>query len=346
MRILQVITQSELGGAQTVVAQLANRLSREHEVIVAAGPRDGKMWREISEGVKKEECPHLQRSVSLKNDFLAAIELRRLYNKYKPDIIHLHSSKAGTLGRVLFPSRKIVYTVHGFDSVRLAFRRFLPVERVLQYFCKAVVGVSDYDCNNLIHEKIKRNVTTINNGIAVPDASHLQPLSDFDTPRKTILTIARVAYPKRPDLFVDVARLLPQYNFVWIGNQHEVAEYGALPANCHFLGNIPNAGAYCSKADVLMLPSNFEGLPMTILEAMSFGKPVVASNVGGISEIVINGVNGYTVENDAQQFADKITSILEDEATCTTFSKNSATIFHERLTIDKMVQGYMKIYQR
>lgn len=313
---------------------------------MAAGPKDGRMWHEISDRVKKEECPHLCRSISLKNDLLAAIELRRLYNKYKPDVIHLHSSKAGTLGRIVLPRRKVVYTVHGFDSVRLAFRKFLLVERVLQFFCKAVVSVSDYDRKNLLHEKIKRNVITINNGIALPDVSTLQPLSNFDAERKMVLTIARVASPKRVDIFVDVARLLPQYNFVWIGNQREVTEYGELPANCYFLGNIPNAGAYCSKADMLMLSSNYEGLPMTILEAMSFGKPVVASNVGGISEIVINGVNGYTSDNDAQQFADKIKSILEDDATYAKMCHNSAKIFQERLTIDKMVQGYIKIYEK
>ena len=173
MKILQVITQSELGGAQTVVVQLANNLSKEHEVVLAAGQGDGKMWSMVNDQVTKEDCPHLQRSISLKNDLLAAIELRRLYKKYKPDIIHLHSSKAGTLGRIVFPSKKTVYTVHGFDSVRLAFRKFLPIERFLQHFCKAVVGVSKYDERNLIAEGIKNNVTTIYNGISVPDCSKI-----------------------------------------------------------------------------------------------------------------------------------------------------------------------------
>ena len=161
MKILQVITQSELGGAQTVVVQLANNLSKEHAVVLVAGQGDGKMWSMVNDQVIRENCPHLQRSISLKNDFLAAIELRRLYKKYKPDVIHLHSSKAGTLGRIVFPTKKTVYTVHGFDSVRLAFRKFLPIERFLQHFCKAVVGVSKYDEKNLVAEGIKNNVSTV-----------------------------------------------------------------------------------------------------------------------------------------------------------------------------------------
>lgn len=346
MKILQVITQSELGGAQTVVVQLANNLSKEHQVILAAGQGDGKMWNMVDDKVIRENCPHLQRSISLKNDLLAAIELRKLYNKYKPDIIHLHSSKAGTLGRIVFPSKKTVYTVHGFDSVRLTFRKFLPVERCLQHFCKAVVGVSKYDERNLLQEKIRRNVSTVYNGISVPDCSQIGDIEVFNQNKKVVLTIARVFPPKKTDLFVDVARLLPQYNFVWIGNQHEVTEFGELPDNCHFLGNIPNAGAFCSKADLLMLPSNYEGLPMVILEAMSFGKPVVASDVGGISEIVRDGINGYALENNSHLFAEKIESILENGELYSTMSKKSLEIFHNELTVDKMVRGYLDVYRQ
>lgn len=346
MKILQVITQSELGGAQTVVVQLANNLSKEHEVVLAAGQGDGKMWSMVNDQVIKEYCPHMQRSISLNNDLLAAIELRRLYKKHKPDIIHLHSSKAGTLGRIVFPSKKTVYTVHGFDSIRLAFRKFLPIERFLQHFCKAVVGVSKYDEKNLLAEGITSNVSTVYNGISVPDCSQSSDIDVFNQDKKVILAIARVVSPKRTDLFVDVARLLPQYNFVWIGNQREVTEFGELPNNCYFLGNIPNAGAFCSKADLLMLPSNYEGLPMVILEAMSFGKPVVASDVGGISEIVINEVNGYTLANDAQLFAEKIQHIFEDTTLYSRFCQNSLDIFQKELTVEKMVQGYLDVYKR
>lgn len=346
MKILQVITQSELGGAQTVVVQLANNLSKEHDVVLVAGQGDGKMWDMVNDKVVRENCPHLQRSISLKNDFLAAIELRRLYKKYRPDIIHLHSSKAGTLGRIVFPSKKIVYTVHGFDSIRLAFRKFLPIEKCLQYFCKAVVGVSKYDERNLRTEKIDKNVFTVYNGIIIPDTNNLTNIPQFITEKPIVLSIARVAAPKRADIFIEVARILPKYEFIWVGNQCEITEYGTLPSNCHFVGNIPNAGALCSKADLLMLSSDYEGLPMVILEAMSFGKPVVASNVGGISEIVRNDINGYTIENNAQLFAEKIQCLLENRDVYSKFSQNAFGLFCDKLTVDKMEQGYLDIYNK
>lgn len=345
MRIFQVITLCELGGAQTVVVNLANKLSEQNEVVVIAGEGDGKMWPLLSPAVKIEHCPHLQRAVSPKADFLAAIELRRLYRKYKPDIIHLHSSKAGILGRIVFPTAKVVYTVHGFDSVRIAYRKFLPVERLMQHFCRAVVGVSEYDCRNLISERITKNVCTVYNGIVRPDMRVVQPIPEFKKYAKTILCIARVFPPKKPSLFVETARLLPEYGFVWIGNQRDITEFD-LPSNCYFAGNISNAGAYCSLADLFMLPSNYEGLPMVIIEAMSFGKPVVASDVGGVSEIVRNGENGYVLENRAELFAEKIRYILSDEVRYKAFSAKSLEIFDTRLTIENMVNGYLKVYSK
>ena len=341
MKILQIITLCELGGAQSVVINLANKLSEEHEVIVAAGEGDGKMFIMLKPEVKQERLPHLQRALSPKNDFLTIFDMRKLYRKYKPDIIHLHSSKAGMLGRVAFPSSKVVYTVHGFDSIRLAYRKFLPIERFMQRACKTIVGVSKYDDVWMRAEKITRNVSYIYNGIKRPVPEKNISFNIPSSFKKTILCIARLSPPKRSDIFMSVAELLPDYAFVWIGNQHEVSE---RPDNVFFMGNIPNAGAYCSIADLFMLPSNYEGLPMVILEAMSFGKPVVASNVGGISEIVENDKNGYTVENNVDLFAEKIKYILSNEDVYERFSNYALKRFEKDLTVDKMVDSYMKCY--
>lgn len=345
MRILQVITLSELGGAQSVVVTLSNLLSNEHEVIVAAGKGDGKMWMMLNPKIRKEYCKHLQREVSLINDILALIELRKIYNKYKPDIIHLHSSKAGLLGRLVYPSKKIVYTVHGFDSIRLAHRQFLPIERVMQFFCRAIVGVSRYDKKNLIAEKITNNVYAISNGILKINTSNLLTLQAFSSGKKTILCIARVSPPKRIDLFIEIAKALPQYQFVWIGNQEELDSFD-IPGNCCLVGNIPNAGAYCSLADMFILTSDYEGLPMVIIEAMSFGKPIVSSDVGAVNEIVRNGENGYVLPNEVEKFTEKICEILENKNIYNLFCKNSFRIFNEGLKADRMVSEYVKLYKR
>lgn len=343
MRILQIITQSNLGGAQSVLINLSNKLSEDHEVIVAAGEGDGKIWELLSSAVHKEKIQSLKREISPWNDLKTLISFRRIYAKYQPDIIHLHSSKAGALGRMIFPIDRVIYTMHGFDSIRIAYRQFLLLERILQWRCKAVVDVSKYDKTNLIKEGIKNHVTVVYNGIYKPASLGYDPFEKICRPFcHRILCIARLSPQKKVDLFLETAALLPQYDFIWIGNQYSVTF--EIPENVHFMGNIPNAGSYTEYADLLMLPSNYEGLPIVIIEAMSMGKPVVASNVGGISEIVKNGENGFVLENDAKSFCEKIDFLLTHQDLYHSFSQNSYSIFNTELTVDQMVNSYMKLY--
>lgn len=340
--ILYLITLSGLGGAQSVVINLANSLCHTHNVIVAAGEGDGKMWELLSPEVKKERIPSLRRALSPMNELRTLLALRRLYRKYKPDVVHLHSSKAGILGRLAFPKSKVVYTVHGFDSIRVAYRKYLPLEKFLQRRCKAIVAVSYYDERNLLAEGISNHVSVVYNGIAMPKPLGYDPFAQFVMYKRKVLCIARLSPQKNSNLFLEVASLLPQYAFIWIGNQYLVKE--KFPANVFFMGNLPNAGSYNAYADLFMLPSNYEGLPMVILEAMAFGKPVVASDVGGISEIVENDVNGYTLKNEAPLFAEKIQLILENKELYERLSANAKFRFEVDLTVDKMINGYLSVY--
>lgn len=341
MKILQIITKSELGGAQSVLTSIVNALCAEHEVTVIAGEGDGKMFDAIDDRVRKIHYSHLQRAVSLYHDTKALFYLWKLNRKLRPDIIHLHSSKAGLLGRLVFPKQKIVYTIHGFDSIRVAFRRFLPIERIMQRRCAAIVGVSQYDMNSLHSEGIFANTHLVYNGVDVPQQ---QPSATVSFPtgyEKTVLCIARVSKQKRHDIFIECAKRLPQYAFVWIGNLDPVDN---VPDNVFFLGNIPNAAAYCKQADLFVLPSNYEGLPIVILEAMCQGKAIVASKVGGVPEIVIDNKNGFAVPNDITVFAEKIQYILSNDSVQKQFSEYSLELYKSRFTNQKMVEGYLNIY--
>ncbi len=340
MKILQIITLSELGGAQSVVLNLANQLCMDNDIIVAAGG-NGALWQMLDKRVTKVKINSLYRSISFWNDTKTLLTLRKIYNKYRPDIIHLHSSKVGILGRLIFPKNKVIYSVHGFDSVRVAYRKYLPFELLLKNRATAIIAVSSYDYENLKNEGISKNIKTIYNGIkkTIVDKPIVWPFSNNN---KTVLSIARNSYPKRFDIFIQVAETLPSFNFVWIGNKGPIDN---LPNNVYCLGEILNASTYCSIADICVLISDYEGLPIFIIEAMSHGKPIVASNVGGVSEIVINDMNGYTVENDPDKFAKCISKILNDEATQIRFSKNSLKIFEENLTIEKMTDNYLRIYK-
>ncbi len=324
-----------------MLTSIVNALCEEHEVTVIAGEGDGKMFNAIDDRVRKIYYPHLRRDISLYHDTKTLVAMWKFNRKLQPDIIHLHSSKAGLLGRLVFPRRKIIYTIHGFDSIRVAFRQFLPIERIMQRRCAAIVGVSQYDMNSLHSEGIFANTHLVYNGVDVPQQ---QPSATVSFPtgyEKTVLCIARVAKPKRHDIFIECAKRLPQYAFVWIGNLDPVDN---VPDNVFFLGNIPNAAAYCKQADLFVLPSNYEGLPIVILEAMCQGKAIVASKVGGISEMVIDNKNGFAVPNDSAIFAERIQYILGNDEVLQQFSDYSLQLYKNRFTNQKMVEGYLKIY--
>ena len=345
MKILYIITKSELGGAQSVVVALANHMhSLGHEVTVAAGEGNGLMWNLLNYGISQIRCRHLFRKPSVKQDFLLLQEFKKIEKQCSPDIVHLHSSKAGLVGRLVFKRSCIIYTVHGFDSIRIANRRFLFLEKMMQYRCKAIVGVSKYDEHNLRAEGINHNVTYVYNGINKGEADKKINLSMCKGFKKIVLCIARVTSPKRADIFIETAKLLPQYAFVWIGNQEPIKEN--LSENVFFLGSKLIAAKYNALADIFMLPSDYEGLPITIIEAMSMGKPVVASNVGGVSEIVRDGENGYTIENIPEAFAEKIEYILTNPDIYSKMSEAAYNRWKQSLTLENMIEKYYKIYQK
>lgn len=309
MRILHVITNAELGGAQSVVSALASWAVSSGREAAVASQAEGPLWDGLDPRVMRFRLRRMVKELSPIDDLLAFGEIRRAIRDYRPDIIHLHSSKAGVLGRIAAGrlSPRTVYTVHGFDTILKAHRAFIPLERVLSRRCGAIAAVSEYDARGLASCGISRNVRVIRNGAA--DWRGARPGDEraaaaIEAARRSggaVLSIARLAPPKRFDLFCAVARLLPRAGFFWIGNEREV-DPGTLPGNVSMLGSLPGAGAYANAADALALFSDYEGLPMSILEALSCGTPVVASAVGGVAE-ALDGSCGEAVANDAAEAA-------------------------------------------
>ena len=341
MKILHIITRSTLGGAQSVVINLANSMCKDHEISVAAG-EDGSMWNALDTKIKKLKIKEIVRPLSPLNDLKALIKLKELYKSMKPDVIHLHSSKIGVLGRLAFPKNKIVYSVHRFDSIRIAYRKFLLLEKILKNRCKAIVLASDYDKQNMVNEGITNNLYIVYNGKHMPRPEMGLFIEGIEKYEKVVMCIARISPQKRFESYIEIAKLLPQYAFVWIGADKE---YVDLPQNVICLKGFPDAQKYIQLADVFVLPTNYEGVPVVIIDALSYGKPVVSSNVGGISEIVINDQNGYVIDNDDIIFAEKIKYILENDEIYKKFSENSKKVFSEYLTLEKMVNEYTHIYQ-
>lgn len=346
MRIFHVITLSSLGGAQSVVVNLANEQVKGNEVFVVSSA-SGEAWRALDSRVKVIKIKSLHREISLK-DICVLFRLIWLRIKYRPDVVHLHSSKMGALGRIAFRPKKTIYTVHGFDTIRIANRKFLKIEKILQKRCAKVVGVSQYDVNMMTQESITRGVTYVYNGIkdlremqiGTPDNRAITMLETIKSKyNKIVLCIARDDKQKKIDLFLAVARIIPDVAFVWIGNKNQYETTN----NVTLMGLVPLASQLMKYADVFVLPSNYEGLPMSIIEALSAGKPVVASNVGGISEL-LDGTNGYAVENDPEVMSEKIRYILADEERYNQMAVSARKTYEDKFTVEHMVEAYQTIY--
>lgn len=349
MRVFHIITASEYGGAQAVVASLLQDLSLDdnNEVFVVYGG-EGEAWENLNPQIKRIRVAPHRKGISIKDIFLL-FKLIFLRFKFRPDIIHLHSSKMSALGRIVFSSKRIVYTIHGFDSVRVAFPRFMVVEKSLKNKVYQTIAISKHDMFYLQEAGINKNLILIYNGLE--DKSKL----DIEENRlitesieeiknrypKIVMCIARISKQKKFDLFVEIASEMPEYAFVWIGNKENISD---LPSNVFCLGEAINACVYLKYADLFVLPTNYEGLPISILEALSFGLPVVASNVGGIPEL-LDGENGFAVENKLEIFKEKISFILGDDLIQNEMSDKARSTYLKDFTLDKMVDAYRSVYK-
>jgi glycosyltransferase involved in cell wall biosynthesis len=355
MRILHIVTNAELGGAQSVVAELARGAVSKGAQAAVASQAQGPLWALLDGRVERYPLPHMVKELSPLDDFLVVWEIRRVIRRFRPDIIQLHSSKAGVLGRLCAGRlrKRTIYTVHGFDTILKAHRFFLPLERALQHFCGAVVAVSAYDRRNLAANGISRKLRVIRNGVrdwrgARPgNEAAAVAMEKARSDGGAVLCIARRAPPKRFDLFLETARALPGSVFFWIGDEagDDAAE---LPANVRMLGSLPDAGAYANYADVLVLFSDYEGLPMSVLEALSCGTPVVASRVGGVPEALV-GDCGEAVPNEASAATAAVTRYLPGGdrhwASSGRYREAARSRYEELFSVGAMAGGYEELYR-
>ena len=384
LRILHLVTNADLGGAPRVVTELArSAVDAGHECGVAA-MKAGPFWEALDDRVQRFPLRHIRREINPFQDMLCLFEIAQLYRSFRPDIIHLHSSKMGVLGRLATGlvahgrlRRRVVYTIHGFDTILKAHRVFLPLERLLAKRCGAVVPVSSYDEANLRAAGINGNIRKIHNGVS--DRANRLPLgrealvkmqSARNAGRQVVLSIARLAPPKRFDLFAGLAEsfrsrsssdsssgrpLSIQSNssqpvqFFWIGNVQDAAYAAAqlgkaLPENLLLLGEQAEAGDYANYCDVFVLLSEYEGLPMSVLEAMSCGKPVLASAVGGLSEALGDG-SGILVGNEPSELEAAMTKLLEDSDRLSVMGGVARIRYESSFSAEAMWTKYESLYK-
>jgi len=368
LHILYVITQGVWGGAQRSVFDLAKSLVGTHAITVAIGEPHGAQ--DLQEALKREnpsieviQLQHLRRSISPFQDSQALLELKKLYKKVNPDIIHLHSSKAGVLGSIASgPQWKTVYTVHGWVFLEPLSKVHTQLYRILEKFTArfkdALILLSEKE-KNIAEKELLIPQSKLR--IIAPGIEPVQLLSkenarreiqkNISLPQNTshwVGTIAGLYKTKGIDFLIETidtfqSKFPPHTIFVVIGegpeeqNLRKKIQALGLDDKIFLIGKKDNAAELLLAFDIFVLPSRKEGMPYTLLEAMQANLPVVATDVGGISSL-LEHFSPHTVvpANDSQALMLAIVEMLTKSGSLPSYSSSA---------FEKMIRATTTLYQ-
>ncbi|WP_288760834.1 glycosyltransferase family 4 protein [uncultured Lacticaseibacillus sp.] len=359
MKILYCITRSTWGGAQAhVFGLIEDQRARGNEVTLVVGEQ-GELSKRVKEkinGVDIIELRSLKRAVNPMMDIVCIFELRKILKRQQPDIVHLHSSKAGTVGRLASwgLASKIVYTVHGwaFTEGVGEIRRiiFSTIEKRLAPLTDKILLVSKYDMNlGIKYGVIKKidSVQVIYNGVALRD--NIEHYYTGEGTTFNVVMTARFADPKQQKLLIKALSLTSNVNLTLVGDgpqMQDAVRYSEelnISKRIEFVGFKKDVFPYLVSADVFALISLHEGLPISIIEAMQAGLPIIASNVGGIGELV-DDKNGLLVSNNVNDIKDAI-NLMKNKSTRKSMGLNSVRRFRLLFELQKEVDSVNNVYK-
>lgn len=377
-RVLLAITKSELGGAPRYVYHLATLLPRHgFDTVVACGGTDWLVQELHNARIPTIEVPELapDRVFRTWTEVRALVRLHGIIQKHAFDIVHANSTRAGFLARLAAHAADVpvvIFTAHGFffeepmRPLRKALYRF--AERTAARFTDAIITVSEADRRAALRGRIcpPDKLVTIYNGL---DKEQLdrdfwqagtgrEALRRGFGPGPVIGTVAML-YPTKGIRFLITAarRVLARYpeaRFVIVGEGphrselEELVSRANLSARVSFVGRHDDVRRILGAFDLFVLPSVKEGLPYAVLEAMAAARPIVATRVGGIPEIIMHGRSGLLVPpGEAEPLAEAIISLLADPQDARQMGEEARkSIMREDFSADSMVAKTAQLYTR
>jgi len=372
INILYVITKLELGGAQRQLLAIIRNIDREKYNPFLFTTKEGILVQEAAsiQGLNIIYCNYLTRPLNPIFDFLAFLQIYRFLKRSPIDIVHTHSSKAGILGRwaaYLAKVKIIVHTVHGwsfyfFQATPLR-RIFILLERVTAIVTDCIVVVSQHDKDVGLKNKIGHysKYQLVRYGINRKDFDVHQNSSIREkiglSPKDLVVGMVACLKPqKAPEDFVEVARLvhqnLSEVKFLLVGDgklrkkvEKLIRRYN-LSDTIKLLGWRKDVPLLLAAMDICVLTSLWEGLPIFVLEALASGKPVVATDTGGIKEVVVDGKTGYILKpHDVAGIAEKIILLLRDLSLRGEISRSCKFALDESYEFNFMLGATFGLYQ-
>ena len=305
------------------------------------------------------------------NDLKVIKAVRKLIKKYNPDIVYAHSSKAGAIARVADIGLKnhCVYNPHGWAfNMRCSAKKkaiYTAIEKVAALFCDKIVCISDAEKQSALDKKICKEdkLQVIFNGVdieayenGVHDAVKRRELNILED-TFVVGMVGRISPQKAPDVFIKMAKQVkeevPNSHFIIVGNGNQegeirrYAEDNGLSDSLHITGWVDNPMSYVELFDVACLLSRWEGFGLALPEYMMAGKPIVASKVDAIPNIIQDGVNGLLVDVDDDIGASKaVLRIYQESGLRDSLVTQSMEDVHNRFNARRVSEEHGKLFER
>ncbi len=381
IKILRVIARLNMGGPALHVAYLTEGLrKRGYDTTLVAGSlargEDSMAFVATARGVEVVRIDELGREISPLRDLMATIRLARLIRKERPQILHTHTAKAGTVGRVaarLAGSRRppiVVHTFHGhvlrgyFGPVRTLLFRLL--ERWLAGGTTALIAVSPQVRDDLVALGVapRERFVVIRLGIELDERvtpeqngrAESRRYLGIPGDRFAVGWIGRMTAVKRTDDVLIAFKSLRDGGvdavLCMVGDgpdrlqlEQRAHELG-VARDTVFLGYQEDVAPFYAAFDVLVLPSGNEGTPVTVIEALAAERPVVATRVGGVPDVVRDGEDGFLVEAGAtDDLADRLGRLARDPALRARMGKKGRERVLPRYAVERLVDDIDELYK-
>lgn len=318
MKKILMVCEAFGGGVFTYVSQLCNDMADDFDVYLAYSlrPQTPKNYKEFLDPrvhliqVKSWDGKEV---TDVLNDIKVIKELRAIEKKTQPDIIHLHSSIAGGIGRLAFKGKDntVLYTPHGYAHILMGPGKKSKMYKLMEQILgkKNCITLTCCESEDEVAKTLCKRTAYIETGVNLKDLGEsLDGIEPVKNDKFTVFTLGRACVQKQPALFNRIAQLVPEARFIWIGNGELENEL----KDCEVTGWKPRkeALAMAKGADAFILCSLGEAIAMSLIENMYIKKLVLVSNTMGNKSVIHNGVNGYVCET-AEEYAARIKDAMK-----------------------------------
>jgi glycosyltransferase involved in cell wall biosynthesis len=371
VRVLRIIARMNVGGPAVQVSGLMRGFNQEifeQELLTGFCAADEADYLEkVAPDVKASRIDGLGRSIKPRADLTALFAIVKEIRRFKPDVIHTHTAKAGVVGRIasILSGHKSVrvHTFHGhllhgyFGAVKT--KIVILIEKILAFFTDQLLAVGKQVQDDLIQVGIgnSKKFAVMPPGLqlaSVPTQPDARIELGLEPNKIYCAFIGRITQIKRPDRFLDVAAKAKANN---VNVHFIVAGAGELLQYCQdrakaenlpvtFLGWREDIEVVLAAADFVLLTSDNEGTPLSLIQAGMVGIPVVATNVGSTNEIVVNCETGLLTDLSVKELSDAVAKVATDSALRAKMGAAGKEYTLARYGVDRLVKDHQDLYLR